>query len=67
MPRYYFHLRGSGATDLDGQEFADDASAIAEAKEVAKELTRSNMAETRERIVVQNEKGETIHEEHLAP
>jgi hypothetical protein len=35
MPRYYFHLHGSGAADMDGQEFADDAAAIAEAKEVA--------------------------------
>jgi hypothetical protein len=66
MPRYYFHLRGSGAADLDGQEFPDDVSAIAEAKQVAQELARNNMAESHERIVVRNENGETIHEEPLS-
>jgi hypothetical protein len=38
MPRYFFHFRGSGANDLDGEEFADDAAAIAEAKLVARDL-----------------------------
>ena len=27
MPRYFFHLAGSGARDIEGQEFADDEAA----------------------------------------
>ncbi len=67
MPRYYFDLRGSGATDMDGQDFPDDAAAIAEAKQVAKELAGGNLSDAKERIVVRNDTGETIHEEPLSP
>jgi hypothetical protein len=65
MPRYYFHFRGSGADDLDGENFADDAAAIAEAKVAARELGRNRKETSPESIVVTNEKGETIHEEPL--
>jgi hypothetical protein len=66
MPRYYFHFRGSGADDLDGQDFADDAAAIAEAKMVSRELRQGHIKNSHEHIVVTNEKGEAIHEEPLA-
>jgi hypothetical protein len=66
MPRYYFHFRGSGANDLDGEDFADDAAAIAEAKVVARELRQGRKKSSPEHIVVTNEKGETIHEEPVA-
>jgi hypothetical protein len=65
MPRYYFHLHGSGAADMDGQEFADDAAAIAEAKEVAGDLRIGRVNVSQERIVVKNARRETIHEEPL--
>jgi hypothetical protein len=65
MPRYYFHLRGSGAIDLDGEEFPDDEAAIAEAKQVARELTRGRTGGSQEYVVVTNDKAETIHEEPL--
>ena len=66
MPRYYFHMRGSGASDQDGEDFPDDAAAIAEAKVVACELRQGRNGSSHEHIVVTNEKGETIHEEPLA-
>ena len=66
MPRYYFHFRGSGANDLDGQDLPNDAAAIAEAKIVARELRQGHDGNSLEYIVVTNEKGETIHEELLA-
>ena len=65
MPRYYFHLHGSGAADMDGQDFSDDAAAIAEAKEVAGDLRIGRVNMSQERIVVKNARRETIHEEPL--
>ena len=32
MPLYFFHLHGSGARDMEGQEFADEAAAIQESR-----------------------------------
>ncbi|MFZ1208715.1 MAG: hypothetical protein WAN94_11330 [Pseudolabrys sp.] len=32
MPRYYFHLRGSGARDTEGQEFPNEEVAREEAR-----------------------------------
>ena len=66
MPRYYFHFRGSGANDLDGQDLPDDAAAVAEAKVVAGELRVGRNDSSEEYIVVTKENGETIHEEPLA-
>ena len=41
MPRYFFHLHGSGATDSEGQEFPDDEAARrAIAAEYAREVQR---------------------------
>jgi hypothetical protein len=66
MPLYYFHLRGSGANDLDGEQFPDDAAAISEAKQVARELRQGRKDGSTEYVVVTNEKGGTIHQEPLA-
>ena len=41
MPLYFFHLHGSGAKDVEGQEFPDDEAAREEAKAVARDLTRT--------------------------
>jgi len=65
MPRYYFHLHGSGAADMDGQDFPDDAAAIAEAKDVAGDLRIGRVNVSQERIIVKNARRETIHEEPL--
>jgi hypothetical protein len=65
MPRYYLSLQGSGAADLDGQDFPDDAAAIIEVKKVAADLRQGHSGPSPERLVVKNEKGETIHEEPL--
>ena len=65
MPRYFFHLHGSGAKDTDGQEFPNDAAAREEAVAVARELSRNRQTSPGERVVVTNEKGEIIHEEPL--
>lgn len=66
MPRYFFHLHGSGAKDTDGQEFPDDQAAREEAKVVVRELSRNRHASANERLVVTNAKGEVIHEEPLS-
>lgn len=65
MPRYFFHLAGSGARDLEGQEFADDEAARQEAVMVARELAGSKSISTHDRIVVTDAKGKVIHEEPL--
>ena len=67
MPRYFFHLHGSGAKDTDGQEFPNDAAAREEAVAVTRELSRNRQTSPGERVVVTNEKGEVIHEEPLTP
>jgi len=51
MPRYYFHFRGSGADDQDGQDLSDDAAAIAEAKVVAQEMRQGRTSNLNEHIV----------------
>jgi hypothetical protein len=65
MPRYYFHLHGSGARDIDGQEFRNDDAAREEAKAVAVDLSRSSQATTDERLIVTDAGGNVIHEETL--
>ena len=65
MHRYFFHLHGSGARDVDGQEFADDNAAIQEARAVARDLSHNRNPSLQERIVVTNEKGDVVHEEPL--
>jgi Domain of unknown function (DUF6894) len=65
MPRYYFNLYGSGAHDLEGQEFPSDDAAREEARAVARDLSQNRNPASNERIVVTNDKGEVIHEEPL--
>ena len=65
MARYYFTLHGSGAEDLDGQDFPTDQAAREEAMLVARDLSQNRNPATNEKIVVTNERGEVIHEEPL--
>ena len=65
MPRYFFHLHGSGARDMDGQEFADTSAAIQESRLVARDLSQNRNPSSQERVVVTNEKGDIVHEEPL--
>ena len=63
MPRYFFHLHGSGARDTEGQEFPNDEAARQEAVAVARDLGRNRSVATNERLVVTDESGNVIHEE----
>jgi hypothetical protein len=63
MPRYFFHLHGSGARDTEGQEFPDDEAARQEAVAVARDLGRNRNVTTDERLIVTDESGKVIHEE----
>jgi Domain of unknown function (DUF6894) len=65
MPRYFFHLHGSGARDLEGQEFADDEAARQEARAVARDLSQNRNPASDERVVVTDADGKVIHEEPL--
>jgi hypothetical protein len=65
VPRYFFHLHGSGARDTEGQDFADDEAAREEARVVARELSQNRFPTTDERLVVTNADGIVIHEEPL--
>ena len=67
MPRYFFHLHGSGARDTDGQDFPNDDAARQEASAVARELSRNRPSATDERLVVTNAAGDVICEEPLFP
>jgi hypothetical protein len=66
MPRCFFHLAGSGARDIEGQEFADDEAARQEAEMVARELAGCESISTNDRIVVTDAKGKIIHEQPLS-
>jgi hypothetical protein len=65
MPRYFFHMYGSGARDTEGQEFPDDETARHEARAVARELSQNRNVATDEKLVVTNADGQIIHEEQL--
>jgi hypothetical protein len=65
MPRYFFHMHGSGASDTQGQELPNDEAARKEAKAVALDLSRNKAVATDERLVVTNADGKVIHEEPL--
>jgi hypothetical protein len=65
MPRYFFHLHGSGARDTEGQDFPDDEAAREEARAVARELARNRNSTTDERLVVTDADGKVIHDEPL--
>jgi hypothetical protein len=65
MPRYFFHLSGSGASDIEGQDFPNDEAARQEAKLVARELSQESRISKLERLVVTDADGNIIHEEPL--
>ena len=65
MPRYFFHLHGSGARDTEGQEFPNDEAARKEAVAVAADLSRNKVVVTEEKVVVTDADGKVIHEEPL--
>ena len=65
MPRYFFHLHGSGARDTDGQDFANDDAAREEVRAVATDLSRNRTPTTDERLIVTDADGQVIHEEPL--
>ena len=65
MPRYFFHLHGSGARDTEGQEFPNDEAAREEAVAVARELSQNKPVVTEDRLLVTNADGKVIHEEPL--
>jgi Domain of unknown function (DUF6894) len=65
MPRYFFHLHGSGARDTEGQEFPNDEAAREEAAAVARDLSQNKHVVTDDRLVVTNADGKVIHEEPL--
>jgi hypothetical protein len=65
MPRYFFHLHGSGARDTEGGEFANDEAAREEARAVARELSRNKPVPSDERLIVTDADGTVIHEEPL--
>jgi hypothetical protein len=65
MPLYFFHLHGSDAHDIEGQNFPSDAAAREEAKAVARDLTRNRIAVLAESLIVRNADGEIVHEEPM--
>jgi hypothetical protein len=65
MPRYFFHLHGSGARDTEGQEFTNDEAARDEARAVVRELSQNKFPTTDEKLVVTDAEGKIIHEEPL--
>jgi hypothetical protein len=65
MPRYFFHLHGSGARDIEGWEFANEEAAREEARAVARELARNKPVPSDERLIVTDADGTVIHEEPL--
>jgi len=65
MPRYFFHMHGSGARDTEGQELPNDETARQEARMVARELSQNRNVATDEKLIVTNADGQVIHEEPL--
>jgi hypothetical protein len=65
MPRYFFHMHGSGARDLEGQEFPNDEAAREEARAVARDLSQNRNVATDERLIVTDADAKIIHEEPL--
>lgn len=65
MPRYFFHMHGSGAIDTEGQEFPNEEFARQEARAVARELSQNRNPTSDERLIVTDADGKVIHEEPL--
>jgi hypothetical protein len=66
MPLYFFHLHGSNADNVEGQEFSGDETARQEAKAVARDLGRNRIGVSAERVIVRNAEGKTVHAEPLS-
>ena len=67
MPRYFFHMHGSGARDTLGQELPDDEAARREAVAVARDLSRNRNVGMDEVLIVTNDNGDVIHKVPLLP
>jgi hypothetical protein len=65
MTRYFFHLHGSGARDLEGQDFPNEEAARREAKAVARDLAHNKHTATQDCVIVTDAQGNVIHEEPL--
>jgi hypothetical protein len=65
MPRYYFHLHGSGARDTEGVELPNVEAARNEAVAVAADMSRNKVVVTDEKVVVTDGNGKVVHEEPL--
>ena len=66
--RYFFHLEdGACIRDPKGQEFANDAAALVEAGNVARELSKLRVHAYEWRVVVKNADGIRIGSVPLVP
>jgi hypothetical protein len=67
MPHYFFKWLPSELGDENSEEYEDDEAAKREAIAIARELARSRLASTDERIVATGENGRFVHEVALGP
>ena len=66
--RYFFHLEdGACIRDPKGEEFADDAAALVEASNVARELSKLPVHAHEWRVVVKNADGLRVGSVPLVP
>ena len=66
--RYFFHLEdGACIRDPKGEEFADDAAALVEAANVARELSKLRVHAYEWRVVVKNADGVRVGSVPLVP
>jgi hypothetical protein len=66
--RYFFHLEdGKCICDPKGEEFADDATALLEAANVARELSKLRVHAYEWRVVVKNADGLRVGSGPLVP
>jgi hypothetical protein len=66
--RYFFHLEdGACIRDPTGEEFADDAAALVEASNVARELSKLRVHAHEWRVVVKNADGLRVGSVPLMP
>jgi hypothetical protein len=66
--RYFFHLEdGACIRDPDGEEFPNDAAALLEAANVARELSKARVHAYEWRVVVKNADGLRVGSVPLVP
>ena len=66
--RYFFHLEdGACIRDPKGEEFADDAAALLEAANIARELSKLRVHAYEWRVVVKNADGFRVGSVPLVP